>query len=131
MIQLYESFFKKNDWPFSSFAMYSETLAYKNNYVIVVAYFKQGEPQILQPWELFPIDYYKTRIIMNNIFLKDEPNFLKEKKDIIAQMFGEMVQRKDLVKLEFLKIAATASNLKTITKFPTKAELLYAYEIRK
>lgn len=127
LIQLFQSLSKRNDWPFSSFAMYSETLAYKDTYVILVGHFKDGETQVLLPWDLFPVDYYKMRTIMNDLFLKDKWNILKEKKDVIANMFCKRVGREDLIKLEFLKIVATESNLKNITKYPTEAELIYVY----
>lgn len=131
LIQLFESLSKRNDWPFSSFAMYSETLAYDDNYVVIVGHFKDGETQVLNPWDLFPVDYYKMRGMMNDIFLKDKINILKEKKEVIASMFAKRVEKQGLEKLEFLKIAATEENIKDLIKSSSEAELLYVYNYKK
>lgn len=130
-IQLFESIAKRNDWPFSSFAMYSETLAYKDSVVVLVGHFRDGESQVLLPWDVFPVDYYKMRGMMNDLFLKDKLNVLKEKKEVIASLFSKRVVKKGLVKLEFLKIVASESNLKNLTDSISGAETLYVYDYEK
>jgi hypothetical protein len=111
--------------------MYSETLALNENYVLALGYFKDGTSTVILPWEVLPIDYYKTKLILTKLYLETKRPSSKEERTKFAKILGRKLERKDLIRLDFIKIKRTEENLKDIYKTPNRYTVIFSHTFRK
>ncbi|MBC97928.1 MAG: hypothetical protein CME63_09275 [Halobacteriovoraceae bacterium] len=125
-----QTFARKNSWPLSSFAMYSESLIFHNQVPIFKINLKDGRTLYQSPLKLLPTDYYKSLIFVRKTFYEPKSRYFAQKPLFIKTLLKwneyEMITKS----VEVLSINVhDLPSLKTDKDYLQKAVPIYTYEV--
>ncbi|WP_212004980.1 hypothetical protein [Chitinophaga sp. HK235] len=67
-VQVSHTFYNTNNWPFCSYNMFNRIMPPETEEFMIWLYDSKGNRQLVLPGNAIPIEYYRTPVIMGDVF---------------------------------------------------------------